>query len=110
MDAPKVLANLVALGVSVSLTGRGTLWLDPADVIPADLLDEVRANKTELMALVSSTGAYPTPPPRPLPPANLHRMPEAFRHLGPRHAMLSGEVDPLTGSALWATATSTGTW
>jgi hypothetical protein len=52
MDASEVLGRLTALGVTATPTPRGTLWLQPASVIPPDLVDAVREHKQAIIAAI----------------------------------------------------------
>ena len=53
MTSTEILGRLHDLGVSVLLNGS-KVRLEPGSKVPADLLDEVRRNKAEIMLLLSS--------------------------------------------------------
>ena len=53
MDAGAVLERLAELGVAVTVKPNGNLWLQPASVIPADVLEAVRAGKAQIVAALS---------------------------------------------------------
>ena len=52
MEVTEVLERLTALGVTTTPTPRGTLWLEPASVIPPDLVDLVRTHKQAIIATI----------------------------------------------------------
>ena len=60
MNARLLLDTLEGLGVVASVTVSGKLRLEPASQLPAELLDEVRAAKSDLLAaLTPSPDATP---------------------------------------------------
>ena len=58
MSAVDVLSQLSSLRVAVTPTPRGTLWLEPASVIPPDLVEAVRQHKQAIMALLLRKHGY----------------------------------------------------
>ena len=72
MNAAEVLNRLTELGITARTAG-GKLLLQPGSKVPADLLDEVRENKPEILAHLrrelQSVGDG-QPPPLDRPPQN----------------------------------------
>ena len=59
MDAAAMLDRLTALGVTVTLRSNGNLYLEPASVIPLDLVDLVRQHKSAILAHLRYRKKYP---------------------------------------------------
>lgn len=53
MDAATLLITLEDMGVTVQASERGTLLLDPGSKITPELLDDIRAQKPNLLAVLS---------------------------------------------------------
>ena len=53
MSAAALVGTLEALGVSLSLTPEGRLRMEPASLLPAELLTELRAGRDEIVRFLS---------------------------------------------------------
>lgn len=69
MGAPDLMAALTGAGISLHIDGQDGLCLEPASRLTAELRQQVREFKADLLALLC-------PPPAPLgySPAELHRL------------------------------------
>ena len=63
MNAPALLDHLRTLGVAVRVTGD-KLELEPGSLVPESMVDEIRAVKPEIIALIEASGLTPALPDR----------------------------------------------
>jgi hypothetical protein len=64
MTALALLDTLEGLGVTATLTERGTLKLIPGSAVPADLVADIRANGPALLKLLAKAEPAPKPAPK----------------------------------------------
>jgi hypothetical protein len=62
MTAAEILSQLQAVGVGIRLDGD-TLVCRPLSKVPADLAEQIRANKPELVAILTEPAPVQTAPP-----------------------------------------------
>ncbi|HXM55107.1 MAG TPA: hypothetical protein VOB72_06930, partial [Candidatus Dormibacteraeota bacterium] len=62
MTAADILSQLQAIGVGVRVRGD-TLLVRPLDKVPADLAEQVKAHRPELVALLAEPAPVPVAPP-----------------------------------------------
>ncbi len=86
-----LLNTLEGLGVQATVTPSGKLRLEPASLVPAALLDEVRAQRAELLAALQSGGEAVALVPLPEPLARLVYA-ASGNHLNRPGALPSGMV------------------
>ncbi len=86
MSAAEILAELRERGVRVEPLPDGRLYLEPEDLLDADLIERVRGAKPELLRILASPPPS-APEPRPLP-LDLARV-EAAINRSPRSPFLN---------------------
>ena len=80
MDAIEVLDRLHDLGVTVQVNGP-KVRLEPASKVPADLLNEVRAHKAEIIQELRQPYGDGQPPPLNRPPGTEQELRRLIDHL-----------------------------
>ena len=113
-----LLGTLEGLGVSISVTSERRLRVEPASLVPAELLEEIRIHRAELLTelarlseQVQKHGKLPPAPPIPALPSQLTGMISAAAsgQLSGGAQLSSGLVTDLGGYVLaWSAAYLTG--